>query len=400
MSPGKGDDALLLLLRDHEVEDAAPWLQRGGVTSRKHLLDVTEEDVQAAGLPTFVARRFAKMLEVLRVVQVLEESTDVPEIVAAMRGHAGRAGVQAAGCRRIRLLMPTPEGCEYSRNTNGEALSSCQSAYAKLADDGVDDVLLAAMQMHTSSGEVQRLACRVLSFLLRVDTISVDIAAKGGIEVVLKAVEAHGSSSGAQEWGCIALGNLATREDNSLAIAKKGGIQAVLQAMKAHGSSAGVQRSGCFALGNLCAWDVWSNADNQAIGGIEAVLKAMRDVSSAGVQESGCLSLGKLASNNADQRETIAANGGIEAVVKAMVVHGSNAGVLASGCVALLSVSCEESMWGTFSFSGPGAQAAIRAKILEVGAAELVRRALAAFPRHEVLQSNGKKLLGTLGQFR
>ncbi|KAJ1479057.1 hypothetical protein T484DRAFT_1959761 [Baffinella frigidus] len=121
---GGGDDALLLLLREHDVEDAAAWLQREGATSRKHLLDVTEEDVHAAGLQKFVARRLVRMLAGLRdaaggggraeapvqvsleggemetgvaggggvgpsengVVQVLEESTDVAETVAAMVG--------------------------------------------------------------------------------------------------------------------------------------------------------------------------------------------------------------------------------------------------------------------------------------------------------------------------
>ena len=57
----------MLLLREHDVQDAAPWLQRDGVTSRKHLLDVTEEDVQAAGLQKYVALRFVRMLAGLRV---------------------------------------------------------------------------------------------------------------------------------------------------------------------------------------------------------------------------------------------------------------------------------------------------------------------------------------------
>jgi hypothetical protein len=57
---------LLLLLREHNVEDAAPWLHREGVTLRGDLLDVTVEDVQGAGLPKFVAKRFVAMLEGLR----------------------------------------------------------------------------------------------------------------------------------------------------------------------------------------------------------------------------------------------------------------------------------------------------------------------------------------------
>ena len=50
------------------MEDAAAWLHREGATLRKHLLDVTKDDVQAAELQTFVARRFLRMLESERVV--------------------------------------------------------------------------------------------------------------------------------------------------------------------------------------------------------------------------------------------------------------------------------------------------------------------------------------------
>jgi hypothetical protein len=66
------------------------------------------------------------------------------------------------------------------------------------------------------------------------------------------------------------------------------------------------------------------------------------------------------------------------------------------GCSALLRLSSLEAGWGIFFFSGPGDMAETKARILAGGAAALVHQALAAFPGDDVLQHDGKRLLGTL----
>ena len=93
----------------------------------------------------------------------------------------------------------------------------------------------------------------------------------------------------------------------------------------------------------------------------------------------------------------IAAKGGIEAVLTAMEANELSSEVQSWGCSALLSVASERAGWGIFSFSGAGARSETFARILAGGAAALVRKALAAFPKEKDLQSKGKMLLGTLG---
>ncbi|KAJ1479050.1 armadillo-type protein [Baffinella frigidus] len=369
-SPGHGDKALLELLREHNVADAAAWLHREGVTLRGDLLDVTEEHVQAAGLPTFVALRFLRMLEGLRdaaggsgraseapvqvslegdemetgvaggggvgpsengVVQVLEASTDVAEIVAAMVGmeavleamqaHGSSEGVQAHGCMVLGGLT--------LRNDDNKVA---------IREEGGIEAVLKAMDEHGSSADVQGRGCLALGNLAAGNAANrVAIAEKGGVKSVLKAMEAHGSSADVQRYGCWALARFACgNADNRVVIAAEGGITAVLKAMEEYVSTADVQLRGCFALGDLAAGSAGNQATIAEKGGVEAVLMAM-DVhgSSADVQQCGCMAIGNLAWNNAASQVAIAEKGGIEALLDAMEAHGSSAGVQRCGCVAL-----------------------------------------------------------------
>jgi hypothetical protein len=87
----------------------------------------------------------------------------------------------------------------------------------------------------------------------------VAIPAMGGILAVVAAMNAHTASENVQLYGCSALLNMALDAANKVAIAAKGGILAVVAALNAHPASENVQHYGCRALVSLAL----SNPANQ-----------------------------------------------------------------------------------------------------------------------------------------
>ena len=106
--------------------------------------------------------------------------------------------------------------------------------------------MVAAMRAHAGSAGVQEQACRaLLNLACNADNSS--IAAAGGIEAVVAAMRAHAGSA-VQVQACRALLSLASNNaDNSLPSPRRAGSRP-LSLLRKHAGSAGVQEQACPAL--------------------------------------------------------------------------------------------------------------------------------------------------------
>eukprot|EP01116_Phalansterium_solitarium_P023314 TRINITY_DN809_c2_g1_i1.p1 TRINITY_DN809_c2_g1~~TRINITY_DN809_c2_g1_i1.p1 ORF type:complete len:257 (-),score=14.09 TRINITY_DN809_c2_g1_i1:235-1005(-) len=166
----------------------------------------------------------------------------------------------------IAALLPAADLCRLATcHSRLRDVAHSAGNEAKVAQAGGIEAIVAAMDTHRESIEVQCSACCALANIAYEDENKAKVALAGGIEAIVEAMNVHLDSASVQEHACWALFSVAFKDDqNRTTVALAGGIEAIVAAMTAHPDSAAVQRNACSALRDIAlaredrVTNVWS----------------------------------------------------------------------------------------------------------------------------------------------
>jgi len=255
------------------------------------------------------------------VVEHLDHTRSVTEILHVMKGHQECVRVQAMACKKLGQLTH-----ESSKN-----VSNVVDA------DGIN-IVLQGMRQYPKASTLQSHA------LLALGNIASDshrnrhmIGNSGGIDLMLSATGQHPNNIKVQRSGLFAIGNVSkTHNENTTQIGQKGGIELVLIGMNQFRNDVQVQRNGLFAICNLA----YNNASNKTrIGYLEGIVLVMSSMQQfpedLNIQRAGLPALGNLTSTNAKNRSMVGDLGGVDMVLESMTRFPVDAIIQEMGCCTI-----------------------------------------------------------------
>ena len=226
----------------HEVADAAAREQQFRAQVRRELAAAAAEALQGA-LDAEPAAAAAPTLDVIRQMGIVD-------VVAALRTHVAAAPVVEYAFLRVETLMV--EG-----NSNRRAL----------IEAGVLEAVVAALQAHPQSEEVQREGVGLLSYVFMMASAAVvgaryqRMVEAGAIEVAVAAARALPHAENVQRRACLLLCRLGGHGDSAAArarvqrAARAGAVEALVAMMRNHTQDEGLHSWVCAVLTTFCSDD-------------------------------------------------------------------------------------------------------------------------------------------------
>ena len=304
------------------------------------------------------ARAIERVLRVMRGELVTAPSVQQAACCALIelaRDNADNKAciVSSCGYSCVECVM---EGCADAEDVQYDALlllSHLVSDPGTRRDEFVEQIgvepLLAVMDAHLSSADVQSYACRVLWSLadsphLRSALIDTDCVAH-----VVAAMDAHAGVADLMSPALSALANLA--DDYADDVYASDVLLSVLTAMETHAAVAEVQLAGCWVLANLTK-DELAAADVSGSGGLQRLFAAMdANPTAANVTHVAIIALGNVAHYmNAEQAMSFVTAGGFARLLSTMDAHRGDESVQRASLAALRNL-CMHAVFVAFAMS-------------------------------------------------
>lgn len=248
----------------------------------------------------------------------------IPLVVRSLAEHRRDARVAAPGLATLSQLAAAP------------------AFRSKIAESGGLDAIVAVMRLHSLRPGLQADACMLLAALTHhTPANKLSALEAGALTAVVGSMTIHASDERVQTWGCLALRNLTkvspgdVKHPHAAAVA----VEVVANALEHFPTSRTVQMQACVALTNIAALSDVAKVRVGAVGAVRGVVAAVhRNIASAAATDAALSCVAVLATDIDNQRVAVQ-NGVVHALSRALATHAGNPAVVAraAACIRFLS---------------------------------------------------------------